>query len=443
MISPKSLPLALHYLVRIWLRSCALLFVLTVPVFADAAPPPVPDTPAGLALGAWLDALNSGDRARQESFIKAYPSEMTLDEMAQWSAGTGGYDLIEVHANDRTNVFFRVKQRSWAVEEFGRMEVSATDPVNIKALDVWRIPAGAKFEPVTLDDAARTKIIGQVVDLLDRFHVDPKIGKTLSTAVRKRAARGEYRSLAYGEVIAKKLTEDLREIGKDKHLEVRFSYFIQPMEAPDRDPETVSRLRTANCGFEKAEHLRQNIGYLKFNFFGDPEICEPTASAAMTFLADSDSLILDLRDNNGGRGGMVTFIASYLFAERTHLGDNYRRADNVTTEQWTLPYVPGKKFIDKPVFVLISKRTFSAGEGLSYVLKDLKRATLIGETTLGGSGTIDFKRIDDHFTLVVPTGRVISPVTKSDWAGTGVEPDVKVAEADALDEALRRARGGQ
>ncbi len=63
------------------------------------------------------------------------------------------------------------------------------------SLDVWRIPAGAKFEPVTLDDAARTKIIGQVVDLLDRFHVDPKIGKTLSTAVRKRAARGEYRSL--------------------------------------------------------------------------------------------------------------------------------------------------------------------------------------------------------------------------------------------------------
>ncbi len=111
----------------------------------------------------------------------------------------------------------------------------------------------------------------------------------------------------------------------------------------------------------------------------------------------------------------------------------------MTTESWTLPYVPGKKFIDKPVFVLISKRTFSAGEGLAYVLKDLKRATLIGETTVGGSGTIEFKRIDDHFTLVVPTGRVISPITKTDWAGTGVEPDVKVESAKALDVALELA----
>jgi C-terminal processing protease CtpA/Prc len=159
----------------------------------------------------------------------------------------------------------------------------------------------------------------------------------------------------------------------------------------------------------------------------------------MNFLADSDALILDLRDNNGGRGGMVDFIVSYLFAERTHLSDVFRRADNVTTESWTLPYVPGRKFVDKPVYVLISKRTFSAGEALAYMLKDLKRATLIGETTVGGSGTIEFKPIDDHFLIVVPTGRVISPATKTDWAGTGVEPDVKVAADDALEEALRRA----
>jgi C-terminal processing protease CtpA/Prc len=89
--------------------------------------------------------------------------------------------------------------------------------------------------------------------------------------------------------------------------------------------------------------------------------------------------------------------------------------------------------------VLISKRTFSAGEGLAYVLKDLKRATLIGETTVGGSGTIEFKPVDDHFTLVVPTGRVISPITKTDWAGTGVVPDVKVPADEALDAAKKLA----
>ncbi len=414
-----------------------LVCVLASRAHAAAPVPVMPDTPAGRALSAWLDAFNSGDRARRESFNNTYGAQ--LDDDMSWRAETGGYDLLEVDANDRTNVFFRVKQRSSAVEEFGRIQVSATAPVKLAVLDVRRIPAGAKAEPVVLDAADRARVVGQVAGLLDRFHVDPKIGKTLSTAVRKRAARGDYRPFTYGDELASKLTADLREVGQDKHLEVRFRYFIQAVQSPARDPVADSRLRAANCGFEKAEHLQPNIGYLKSNFFGDPEICATTASAAMNFLADSDALLIDLRDNNGGRGGMVTFIVSYLFAERTHLSDGFQRADNVTTESWTLPYVPGKKFIDKPVFVLISKRTFSAGEGLAYVLKDLKRATLIGETTVGGSGTIEFKRIDDHFTLVVPTGRVISPITKTDWAGTGVEPDVKVESAKALDVALELA----
>lgn len=417
-----------------------LLALLPVLSLADVS---VPDTPAGHVLGAWLDAFNSADRARLESFLKAYSSEWSVDEMAEWNAETGGYDLLEVHANDRTNIFFRVKQKSSAVEEFGRMQVSAAEPVRMTTLDVRRIPVGARVEKVTLDDAARARVIGQVSVLLERFHEDRQIGKTLSAAVRRRAARGDYRALTYGDELARKLTEDLRETGLDKHLEVRFSYVIQSAQMPARDPAADSRLRSANCGFEKAEHLRPNIGYVKFDFFADPEICAPTASAAMNFLADSDALIIDLRDNNGGRSGMVTFLVSYLFAERTHLSDNFRRADNVTTQEWTLPYVPGIKFVDKPVFVLISKRTFSAGEGFAYILKELKRATLIGETTVGSSGTIDFKPIDDHFTLVLPTGRVTSPVTNADWAGTGVEPDVKVAEADALDEALRRAHSAQ
>ena len=412
------------------------------PAFADASPPPIPATPAGLALGAWLEAHNSGDRARYESFLKAYPSWLTVDGMAKWRDETGQYDLLEVNATEPTNLFFRVKGAK-AVEEFGRLQVSATGPSKITTLDVRRIPAGARVERVTLDDAASARIVREVESLLERFHVDPKIGKTLATAVRKRAAHGDYRSLTYGEELARKLTKDLREIGSDKHLEVRFSYFILPAVPPARDVVGDSRLRAANCGFEKAEHLRPNIGYLKFNFFGDPEICTPTAGAAMNFLADSDSLIIDLRDNNGGRGGVGTFIASYLFAERTQLSGNFRRADNVTTEEWTLPYVPGRKFVDKPVYVLISNKTFSAGEGFAYLLKDLKRATLIGETTVGGSGTIEFKPVDDHFTLVVPTGRVVSPVTKTHWAGTGVEPDVKVPAADALDEALKLARGAK
>ena len=72
--------------------------------------------------------------------------------------------------------------------------------------------------------------------------------------------------------------------------------------------------------------------------------------------------------------------------------------------------------------------------------KNLKRATLIGETTGGGAHPIEVHFIDDHFSIIVPVGRSISPITHTDWEGTGVEPDIKVPAADALAEALKRAR---
>jgi C-terminal processing protease CtpA/Prc len=160
----------------------------------------------------------------------------------------------------------------------------------------------------------------------------------------------------------------------------------------------------------------------------------------MNFLADSDALILDVRDNHGGAPRMVALICSYLFEDSTYLGDIYDRQQNTTEQSWTVPYLPGKRFSGKPVYVLTSRRTFSAAEEFSYDLKNLKRATLIGENTGGGAHTVAPHRLDDHFYIMVPFGRFVSAITKTDWEGTGVEPDIKIAAADALDEALKRAR---
>lgn len=414
----------------------ALLAVSPALSLADAS---VPNTPAGHALSAWLDAFNSADRARQEFFIKTSAPWMNPDATAQWRAETGGYDLLEVYSDDKTNVFFRVKARTTAAEEVGRLRVSDAEPVAVTEFRTWRVPAGAKLDAVPLDAAARGRLVERVAEVFDGFYVYPEIGQKMSAAFREREKRGEYRSIRYGIDLARKLTDDLQEISHDKHAEVRFSFFVRPPESSTNQSEAESRrLAATNCGFEKAEHLRPNIGYVKFDMFADPAICARTASAAMNFVADSDALILDLRDNRGGHG-MGEFIASYLFDQRTHLNDVFNRAANATQEAWTLPSVPGKKLVGKPVFVLTSKQTFSAAEDLSYSLKNLKRATLIGETTGGGAHPIELKRIDDQFSVIVPTGRSISPITKTNWEGTGVEPDVKVAADQALDVALKLA----
>jgi Periplasmic protease len=136
---------------------------------------------------------------------------------------------------------------------------------------------------------------------------------------------------------------------------------------------------------------------------------------------------------------MVALISTYLFAEPTHLNDLWQRKDNTTQQYWTLPYVPGKRLDGKPVYVLTSKQTFSGAEEFCYNLKNLKRATLVGETTGGGAHPVSGHRIDEHFIIGVPFARAINPISKTNWEGTGVEPDVKVSAAEALTTAERMA----
>lgn len=414
----------------IWLLACC----------AHAAAPTVPDTPAGRTLAAWLDAFNSNDRPREAAFIKNYSWQTDLEGLTRWQAEVGGYDLLEIYTNDQTHILFRLKARANEDEEIGTIRVSATEPHVVTELATFRIPPSARFEEVRFDNATRSKVIDRVTEVLNDSYVFPEMAKQMSAALRKRKTTREYRAVDDGRDFARQLTRDLQEVSRDKHLEVRFSYVVLPADLSRRNsPDDSKRLAAANCGFQKAEHLQPNIGYLKLDMFADVESCAPTASAAMNFVADSDALILDLRDNHGGSGGMVEFVASYLFAERTRLDDMFSRTQNATTETWTRPEVPGRKFLGKPVFVLTSKQTFSAAEYLANVLRNLKRATLIGETTAGGAHTVEMMRIDDHFSMRVPTGR---PITRTDWEGTGVATDVQVPSDQALDVALKLAAEG-
>ena len=121
----------------------------------------------------------------------------------------------------------------------------------------------------------------------------------------------------------------------------------------------------------------------------------------------------------------------------------YNPRENPTEQSWTRSPVPGNLLADKPVYVLTSATTISGAEQFSYDLKMLRRATLVGETTRGGAHAGVWHRIDDHFGIAIPELKVINPYSKTDWEGTGVEPDVKVKAADALITAEKVAEGKQ
>ena len=408
--------------------------------FADGSAPLIPDTPAGHTLAAWLDAFNSGDRARIESFLKTYAPQRDLDSAIAFRARTGGFDLIVIEESEKKRIVFRVKERASAAQVIGSIRVNDAEPAVISDLTLTAVSPGTKYEEVALDAAERARVIDGATKMLTEFYVFPDVAKKMADDLRVREKRGAYDALTDGDGFASALTRDLQNVSHDRHLRVGYSQAGEPGKSPDSEAAMRKYFERENCGFERVEHLSPNVGYVKFNFFADPDICGTTATAAMNLVADSDALILDLRENGGGQPSMIAFISSFLFGEPTHLNDLYNRKENSTTQYWTVPYVPGRRFLGKPVFVLISHKTFSGAEEFSYNLKNLKRATLIGETTGGGAHPTGPHAIDDRFTIYVPFARAINPITKTNWEGTGVEPEVKVPAEDALAEALKRAR---
>ena len=288
----------------------------------------------------------------------------------------------------------------------------------------------------TIDAAERKLVLDRAMKELDAQYVFPEVAAKMNASLRERLARGEYEPITSGQDFAQALTEHLQAVSHDKHLRVRHSAepFTAEREAsPEERQQQLAGARWNNFGFERVERLPGNIGYIQlFGFAGQDEAL-PVASAAMNFVANADALIVDLRRNGGGSPRMVAWLTSYLFDDRVHLNDLYWRADNETEEFWTDPKVPGDKFgKTKPVYVLTSNYTFSGAEEFSYNLRNLRRATLVGETTGGGAHPGGRVRLNDHFAMFVPRGRAISPITKTNWEGTGVEPHLKVAAKLAL-----------
>jgi hypothetical protein len=379
-------------------------------VYGWSQSPAIPDTAAGKALGAWMTAFNSGDRSRMEAYAKQYEPARSVDDDLRFREATGGFDLTAIEKSEPLSVAFRVKESGGrGITARGRFEMKADGPPRVTSFSLRALPPNVTEADLnrTIDATERTRVIDGIVVQLKENYVFPEVAEKMTEAVRQRQRRGEYDALTDGDTFASRLTEHLREVSKDKHLRVDYSPTALPLRPPGgpRSPEDRARrqkqLESMNCGFDKVERLApSNIGHLKFNGFLDPRVCGPTVTAAMNFLANVDALIVDLRENGGGDPKMVALISSYLFDESTHLNDLFNRKENTTEQYWTSPYVPGKRLASQPVYVLTSRRTFSGAEEFSYNLKNLKRATIVGETTGGGAHPVSGHRIDDHFMIL-------------------------------------------
>ncbi len=292
-----------------------------------------------------------------------------------------------------------------------------------------------------IDAETRIQVVETTAQKLLDFYVLPEIGKNMAARIREKQRSGAYDTIQSCAALAKVLTEDIRSLSNDPHTYVLYSNGVIREPSPPA-PGAISRPSPgtvrSNFGFRRLEVLDGNLGYIDLRSFVTPEFASRTLAAAMDFLANTDALIIDLRANQGGNGEMVRQFASYFFAAPVHIADSYNR-EGKTGAFWTLPTVPGALYPSKPLFLLTSSSTFSAAEGFAYALQTMKRAVVVGEQTAGGAYGGGRQNINDHFDLLLSTSRSVSTVTHTDWEGTGVQPDLPVPAAQALDAATAKA----
>ncbi|HEX6893436.1 MAG TPA: S41 family peptidase [Chryseolinea sp.] len=232
-----------------------------------------------------------------------------------------------------------------------------------------------------------------------------------------------------------RMNEQLQRHSSDKHLRIEYNpeYVRKTKVGVDvREDQHVNERKT-NFGFNKTEILEGNTGLLKITYFADPENLEYLITGAFNFLKNTDQLIVDVRGNSGGSGGMLQKLISVFLADRSTSVLTIKYKQNVV--QLKTDTEPLSSY-NKPVYVLCDGKTFSAGEGFVMILKNRKRATVIGETTAGAGNISGPYVVDENFIITIPVGIITDVLTDKGWEGTGVTPDIEVPSKDALTKAL-------
>lgn len=304
-------------------------------------------------------------------------------------------------------------------------------------------------QPVIAGDSERHSLIAAVADILKQRYVDRAIGRQLADELLTHEKNGHYESLSTGTELAQRITADIQQTSRAVGIPAGsfvadVVHSAQPIPIGPPPPMTAesrernrARLLEQRCLFEAIETLPQNIGYLKLNGFAEASACQETTGRAMASLNSAAALIVDLRENGGGFGDTALQIAGYFFDRATHL---YDPRPHSQVPSHTASPISGNKLADKPVYVLTSSRTQSAAEYFVYNLKMLKRVTLVGEKTAGHQHSGAFHRINDHFGMgIQETAPPPNPFPVKGWEVIGVEPDVTVASAEALEVARKLA----
>ncbi|WP_048507768.1 S41 family peptidase [Chryseobacterium angstadtii] len=277
-------------------------------------------------------------------------------------------------------------------------------------------------------------VLSEITEKVKSHYINKETYKKVDSLLQSEYKKGTFNNLNkkdFSTFITQKLRTDI----KDKHFFFKYLDQYSPEKLVDekqKEKENDFHNSLENFGFENVLRMEGNIGYINLKGFASAKSSEKTLAAAMNFVANTNSLIIDLRENGGGDNEMLLLFCSYFFDKKTDLYTTYFRNKDKTVMNSTQPKVSGQKYLHKKVYILTSEKSFSASEGMAFFLREHKVAEVIGETTGGGANPGEHFILQNKYFLFVPAGEVKSVISHKNWEQVGVTPDLEVKPENAL-----------
>lgn len=295
---------------------------------------------------------------------------------------------------------------------------------------------------VTRVDAARPRDhVLEVAELIEAHYYDVDRGRVIARELASDAEQGAFDGIDDANELAVRLTDRLRRI--DRHFKVMWGERRQPLRRGA--PRATKQGSDVEYGFGRVERLAGDVGYIQLLEathidFADPDSpVRAKVDAVLAEVRDAGALILDLRTNGGGSPAMVGYLVSAFVSPTADVYNTFHTREEVLSERPDVHYAD--PMLNTPLFVLVGPGTASAAESLAYTLQACGRAIIVGEPSAGAANPGAVFAAASGYSVFVPTGSPRNPITKRNWEGDGVQPNVSVAASDALRKAHVRARG--
>lgn len=315
---------------------------------------------------------------------------------------------------------------------------------------IAQTPQPAATAESALERATPRQVAAEVAARIRSLYFDPAAGARIADDLEADSATGAFDALTDGRDLAAALSSRLRPL--DAHFNVAFDPNAPAVPArsqaapmgrpagagqPPRRPSPAEA--RSHFGFRRVEILHGNVGYIDLRQFSHIDFSNPddparrAADAALDFVAHTDAVIIDLRDNGGGAPSMVGYLTSAFTPADAPIYNIFHSRAGARSEAPEV-FRPNPR-LEVPVYVLISGRTGSAGEALPYTLQGARRATIVGEASGGAANPGGMVPVGYGYSVFISQGSPRNPNTGGNWEGTGVLPDVAVP----WDRALERA----